>query len=190
MAAAAPSAIPPFDVVQASFADTIAGQPLAWLPAAAVPQAVHTLGLSPSLSPWVSIVLACVLRATPWQVVFLSGPPVVPLAPHAHHGDDGVVVMTCSADLALPDIIVILTRAASAHGLAVLASRPAPHALFFAMQFHITLHATMGDFELWVSPGAYVQGLQVRLAGGPIGLYSEPPKVFELQILNATGSLD
>ena len=86
---------------------------------------------------------------------------MVPLAPRAHHGDDGVVVVTCSVDLALRDIIIILTRAASAHGLAVLAGRPAPHALFLAMHLDITLHTTMGDFELWVSPGAYAQGLRV-----------------------------
>ena len=161
MAAAAPAAPPPFDVVQASIPDTVAGQPLAWMPAAAVPPAVHTLGLSPSLRPWVSIVLACVLRATRWQAVFLPGPPVVPLAPRAHHGDDGVVVVMCSADLALPDIRIMLTRAALAHGLAVLASRRAPHALFLAMHLDITLHTTMGDLELWVSPGAYVHGLRV-----------------------------
>ena len=161
MAAAAPAAPPPFDVVQASILDTVVGQPLAWMPAAAVPPAVHTLGLSPSLRPWLSIVLACVLRATRWHAVFLPGPPVVPLAPRAHHGDDGVVVVACSADLALPDIRIMLTRTVSAHGLAVLASRPAPHTLFLAMHLDITLHTTMGDLELWVSPGAYVQGLRV-----------------------------
>ena len=92
------------------------------MPAAAVPPAVRILGLSPSLTPWVSIVLACVLRATQWQAAFLLGPPLVPLAPRAHHGDDGVVVVTCSADLALRDIRLMPTRAVSAHGLAVLAS--------------------------------------------------------------------
>ena len=73
---------------------------------------------------------------------------MVPLAPRAHHGDDGVVVVTCSADLALPDIRLMLTRAASARGLAVLASRPAPHALFLAMHLDVTLHSAMGDLEL------------------------------------------
>ena len=101
------------------------------------------------------------LLATRWQAVFLPGPSVVPLAPRAHAGDDGVVVVTCSPDLALPDIRFILTGAASAHGLAVLASRRAPHALFLAMHLDTTLHTTIGDLELWVSPGAYVQGLGV-----------------------------
>ena len=140
-AAAAPAAPPPFDVVQASLPDTITGQPLAWMPAVVVPPAVHNLRMSPSLRPWVSIVLACVLRATRWQAVFLPGPPVVPLPPRGHHGDDGVVVVTCSADLALPDIRLMLTPAASAHGLAVLARRPAPHTLFLAMHLNVMLHS-------------------------------------------------
>ena len=161
MAAAALAAPPPFDVVQASLPDAIADRPLAWMPAATVPPAVRILGLSPPLRPWVSIVLACVLRATRWQAVFLPGPPVVPLAPRAHHADDGVVVVTCSADLALPDIKLLLARAVSAQGLAVRASRPAPHALFLALSLDVTLHSAMGDLELWVSPGAYVQGLRV-----------------------------
>ena len=161
MAAAAPAAPPPFDVVQASLPDAIAGQSLAWMPTAAVPAAVHILGLSPSLRPWVSIVLACVLHATRWQADFLPGPPVVPLAPRSHLDDDGAVVVTCSANLALPDIRLMLTRAASAHGLAVLTNRPAPRALFLAMYLNIALHSTMGDLELWVSPGTFVQGLRV-----------------------------
>ena len=55
----------------------------------------------------------------------------------------------------------MLTRAASAHGLAVLTSRPAPHALFLATCLDITWHSAMGDLELWVSPGTFVQGLRV-----------------------------
>ena len=105
--------------------------------------------------------LACVLRATRRQAVYLPGPPVVPLALRAHHRDDGVVAVTCIADLALPDIKLLLAWAASAHGLAVLASRPAPQALFLAPSLDVTLHSAMGDLELWVFPGAYVQGLQV-----------------------------
>ena len=161
MAAAAPAAPPPFDIVQASLPDTIAGEPLAWMPAASVPPAVHVLGLSPPLRPWVSIVLVCVLRATRWQAVLLPGPPVVPLAPRSHQDDDGAVVVTCSADLALPHIKLMLSRAASAHGLAVLTSRPALHALFLALCLDITWHSAMGDLELWVSPRSFVQGLRV-----------------------------
>ena len=161
MAAAAPAAPPPFDVVQASLPDTIAGESLVWIATTSVPPAVHILGLSPPLRPWVSIVLSCVLRATRWQAVFLPGPPVVPLAPRSHLDDDGAVVVTCSADLALPHIKLMLTRAASAHGLAVLTSRPAPHSLFLAMCLDVTWHSAMGDLELWVSPGTFVQGLRV-----------------------------
>ena len=123
MAAAAPAAPPPFDVVHASVPDTIAGQSLAWIPTTTVPLAVHIWGLSPPLRLWVAIVLSCVLRATRWQAVLLPGPPVVPVAPRSHHDNDGWVVVTCSANLALPDIILMhnmLTWAASAHGLAVL----------------------------------------------------------------------
>ena len=95
-----------------------------------MPPAVHILGLSPPLRPWVSIVLSCVLRATRWQTVFLPGLPVVPVAPRSHLDNDGAVVVTCSADLALPHIKLMLTRAASTHGLAVLTSRPAPTLCF------------------------------------------------------------
>ena len=102
MAAAAPAAPPPFDVVQASMPDTIAGQSLAWMPTATVPPAVRILGLSPPLRPWVSIVLAFMLRATRWQAVSLPGPLVVPLAPRSHHDNDGAVVVTCSADITPP----------------------------------------------------------------------------------------
>ena len=143
MAATALAAPQPSDVVQASLHDAIAGQPLAWMPTATVLPAVRILGLSSPLRPWVSIVLACLLRATRWNAIFLPGPPVVPLAPRAHHGEDGVVVVTCSADLALPDIKVLLARAASAHRLAVLASTPAPHALFLALSLLVTLHSAM-----------------------------------------------
>ena len=161
MAAAAPAAPPPFDIVQASLPDTIAGQSLAWMPTATIPPAVHILGLSPSLRPWVSIVLACVVRATRWQAVFLPGPPVVPLVPRSQHDDDGAVVVMCSADLALPDVRLMLPRAVSAHRLAVLTSRPAPHALLLAMCLEFALHSAMGDLELWVSPGTFVRGPQV-----------------------------
>ena len=72
-----------------------------------------------------------------------------------------MVVLTSSAYLALPDIRILLTWAASAHSLAFLASRPAPDAPFLAMHRDITWHTSIGDLELWVSPGAYVQGLRV-----------------------------
>ena len=151
MAAAAPAVPPPFEVVES----------LAWIPAASVPPAVHILGLSLPLSPWVSIVLSCVLRANRLQAVFLRGPPVVPLAPGSHLDNDGAVVVTCSADLALPHIKLMLIRAASAHGLAILASRPAAHSLFLAMCLDVTWHSAMGNLELSVSPGTFVQGLRL-----------------------------
>ena len=161
MAAAAPAAPPRFDVLQASLPDTIAGEALARVPAASVPPAVHILGLSPPPRPWLAVVLSCVLRATQWQAVFLPGPQVVPPAPRSHLDNDGAVVVTCSADLALPRIKLMLTWVASAHGLAILASRPAPHSLFLAMCLDVTWHSAMSDLELWVSPGTFVQGLRV-----------------------------
>ena len=126
-----------------------------------MPPAVHILGLSPPLRPWVSIVLSCVLRATRWQAVFLPDPPVVPLAPRSHLDNDGAVVVACSADLALPHIKLMLTRVASAHGLAVLTSRPAPHFLFLAMCLHVKWHLDMGDLKLWVPPGTFVQDVRI-----------------------------
>ena len=96
-AAAAPAAPPPFDVVKASLPDTIAGESVAWIPATSMPRAVHILGLTPPLRPWVLIVLSCVLRATGWHAVFLPGPPVVPLAPPSHLDNDEGVVVACSA---------------------------------------------------------------------------------------------
>ena len=105
--------------------------------------------------------LACVLRATRWHAVFLPKGPVVALASCAHHSDNGAADVTCSADLELPDINLLLVRASAAQGLAVLDSRPAPHALFLALSLDVTLRSDMGDVELWFSPGAYVQGLRV-----------------------------
>ena len=99
-AAAALAVPPPFDVVQASLCNTITGEPLGWMPAVTVPPAVHILGLSLSLRPRASIVLASVLRATQLQAAFLPGPLVAPPALRADHGDDGVTVFDVQSSLA------------------------------------------------------------------------------------------